>query len=44
MKLVINKVRKSGLEEVILYFKPSGKIYCIAFLSELKCAFSRVSR
>lgn len=31
MKLVINKVRKNGLEEVILYFKPGGKIYRIVF-------------
>lgn len=35
---------KNGWEEVILYFKPDGKIYCIAFLSGLKCAFSCVSR
>lgn len=35
---------KNGWEEVILYFKPGGKIYCIAFLSGLKCAFSCVSR
>lgn len=39
MKLVINKVRKNGLEEVILYFKPGGKIYRIVFFIRIEMCF-----
>lgn len=39
MKLVINKVRKNGLEEVIRYFKPGGKIYRIVFFIRIEMCF-----
>lgn len=39
MKLVINKVRENGLEEVILYFKPGGKIYRIVFFIRIEMCF-----
>lgn len=39
MKLVINKVRENGLEEVIRYFKPGGKIYRIVFFIRIEMCF-----